>query len=355
MFQFSKQGHILRLLQAHPGKSQKVQPVVLKLGHLLLAPLAGIAKIRLEIIDDRAYGGAISGAQGPQVRPMRLRNPAEHGESLQVECRVRERAGTDLLARGAAVGADLAGEDAVAIVVEGRPLGGGVFDERRHGGHLHRPPGSVIVAAPPFVDAVLAMCEPLQVLFEPPVHGGLVLGVPGAGLSQELHALNGTDQDAAIEDSGGPAGVHVGDGLGVFQAGVHACFRIDEPGVDHARGALGIAGVVQIKSGGAERKDRVAHGIESRPVGGEAVGVDLTIAAEVRAAGVGGVGPPVGGFAVVVVGIEVHAFGPLGSHRPGAFPHAPVGVGAQAPHGILRPGLLADDGAVDRLGFILRD
>ena len=207
----------------------------------------------------------------------------------------------------------------------------------------------------PFFDAVLAMREPLQVLFEPPAHGGLVLGVPGAGLSQKLHALNGADQDPAIEDSGGPAGVHVGDGLGVFQAGVHARFRIDEPGIDHARGALGIARVVQIKSGGAEREDRVAHGIESRPVGGEAVGVDLAVAAEVRAAGVGGVGPPVGGFAVVVVGIEIHAFRPFGSHRPRALPHAPVGVGAQAPHGILRPCLLADDGAVDRLRFILRD
>ena len=132
-----------------------------------------------------------------------------------------------------------------------------------------------------------------------------------------------------------PAGVHVGDGLGVFQVGVHARFRIDEPGIDHARGALGIARVVQIKSGGAERKDRVAHGIESRPVGGEAVGVRLTVAAEVRAAGVGGVGPPVGGFAVVVVEIEIHAFRPFGSDGPRAFPHAPVGVGAQAPDGIL--------------------
>ena len=147
----------------------------------------------------------------------------------------------------------------------------------------------------------------------------------------------------------------MGDGLGVLQVGVHARFRIDEPGIDHARGALGIVRVVQIKSGGAERKDRVAHGIESRPVGGEAVGVRLTVAAQVRAAGVGGVGPPVGGFAVVVVEIEVHAFRPFGSDGPIAFPHAPVGVGAQAPHGVLGPCLLAHDGAMDRLRFIFRD
>ena len=247
------------------------------------------------------------------------------------------------------------GEDAGAIVVESRLLGGVVLNERGDGGHLHGPPGRVIVAAPPFVDAVLTMREPLQVLLEPLAHGGLVLGVPGAGLSQELHALDGADQAAAIEDSFGAAGVHVGDGLGVFQVGIHARFRIDEPGIDQAGGALGIAGVVQIKSGGAERKDRVAHGIESRAVGSEAVGVGLTIAAGVGAGGVGGVGPPVGGFAVVVVEIEIHALGPLGSDGPGTFPHAPVGVGAQTADGILRPCLLADDGAVDGLRFILRD
>jgi len=110
-----------------------------------------------------------------------------------------------------------------------------------------------------------------------------------------------------------------GDGLSVFQVGVHARLGIDEPGIDHARGALGIARVVQIESRGAERKDRVAHGIESRPVGSEAVGVGLTVAAEVRAAGVGGVGPPVRGLAVVVVEIEIHAFRPFGRDGPGAF------------------------------------
>ncbi len=87
------------------------------------------------------------------------------------------------------------------------------------------------------VVAVLAVGQPVQVIFEPLAHGGLVLGVPGAGLGQKLHALNGADEDAAIEDAGGAAVVDAGHGLGEFQVGIHARFGIDEPGVDHRAAA----------------------------------------------------------------------------------------------------------------------
>ena len=185
--------------------------------------------------------------------------------------------------------------------------------------------------------------------------GGLVFGVPGSGLRQELHALDGADEGPAVDDAGAAAVVDAGDGLGVVQVGVHAGLGIDEPGMDDARGALGVARVVQEKGRGAEREHGVAHGIERVLVGHEAAGVDLAVAAHIRAVGILGIGPPVGRLAVVVVGVQVDAFGPVGSDGPGPSLHALVGLGAQAADGVQRPGLLADDGAVDRLGFVLRD
>ena len=61
-----------------------------------------------------------------------------------------------------------------------------------------------MVAALLLLGGVLALGEPVQVFLEPLADGGLVLGVPGAGLGQKLHALDGADEDPAVEDAGSP-------------------------------------------------------------------------------------------------------------------------------------------------------
>ena len=54
---------------------------------------------------------------------------------------------------------------------------------------------------------------------------------------------------------------------GIFQAGVHARSGIEKPGLDHARGALRVAGIVQQEGRGAQREHGIAHGIERGLVG----------------------------------------------------------------------------------------
>ena len=103
----------------------------------------------------------------------------------------------------------------------------------------------MVVAAHLFVVSVLALDKPAQILLEPFAYHCLVPGIPGPGLGQKFHALDGADQNAAIHDSRATALIDIGNGLRVIQTRIHARFRIDEPGMDYASGALSILRSIQ--------------------------------------------------------------------------------------------------------------
>src|SRR5439155_17555864 len=109
--------------------------------------------------------------------------------------------------------------------------------------------GCAAFAAVLVYEAGLALREPVQVFLEPLAYGSLILRIPDPGLRKKLHTLNGADQNAAFDDSlTGLA--EVGNCLRIFQAGIHARLRIDEPDMDDASGALGILRVIQEKGRG---------------------------------------------------------------------------------------------------------
>ncbi len=133
----------------------------------------------------------------------------------------------------------------VAVIVEGGLLLHVVFDEAGDRGDLGRPPGCVIVACALFVVPVIARRQPVQVLLKPFANGGLFLRIPIARLGEQFHALNGADEVAPVHDSRPPAAVQIAYRLGEFERWIHPGLRIDEPGVDVARGPLCVARVVQ--------------------------------------------------------------------------------------------------------------
>src|ERR1035441_1452865 len=180
-FEFAVEGDVLGFLHAHAGVGQEVQAVVGELGDLLLGPLLGIGEVWLEVLDDGGQGGAALGVHAPQVDAGDLGNAAGGGEGFQVEGGIPQAPGAGLLAGGAAIGPDLAREDAVAIVAEGSLLLGVVFDEGGDGRDLGSPPGSVIVAGVLFVVAVVAGGEPVEVVLKPLPDGGLVFEIPVPG------------------------------------------------------------------------------------------------------------------------------------------------------------------------------
>src|SRR5450759_3784412 len=240
-FQFVVEGDVLGFLHAHAGVSQGVQAVVGKIGDLFLGPLLGVGEVGLEVLDHGGEGGAALAVNGQQVDAADLGDAAGGSEGFQVKGGVPQSPGAGLLAGGAAIGLDLAREDAVAVVVEGGLLLGVVFDESGDGGDLGSPPGGVIVAGALFAVGVVAGGEPVEVVLKPLFDGGLFLGIPVPGLGEELHPLDGTNEDASIDDAGAASVVEVADRLGIVQVGIHAALGIDDPGIDVAGGALGVA------------------------------------------------------------------------------------------------------------------
>ena len=114
LLELSEQRDVLRPVQPHTGEGEEIQAVARELGDLLFWPLARVGEKRLEVIDDGGDRRAALGANAPEVDALDLRDPAGGHIRFQVECRIPERPGAGFLAGGAAVGADLRGENVVA-------------------------------------------------------------------------------------------------------------------------------------------------------------------------------------------------------------------------------------------------
>src|ERR1035437_5108782 len=145
-FQFAVEGDVLGFLHAHAGVGQEVQAVVGKIGDLFLGPLFGVGEVGFEVLDDGGEGGAALAVHGPQVDATDLGDAAGGGAGFQV------------------------------------------------GGGGPKPPGGILVAGALGVVAVVAGGEPVEVVLNPLLDGGLFLGIPVPGLGEELHTLDGTDE-----------------------------------------------------------------------------------------------------------------------------------------------------------------
>src|SRR6185437_2694147 len=171
----------LGLLQADAGERQRIEPLVGEFGDLLFGPLPGVSQIGREVIDDGVEGGAVPGFYVPQVHAVDLGNAADTGERLQVEGGIPKRFGAGLFARSAAIGADLARKNDIAVMSESELLIRRTFYKAGDRRGLRGPPGSVVVARVLFVIGILAVGQPVQIFFKPLMSGGLILRVPLAG------------------------------------------------------------------------------------------------------------------------------------------------------------------------------
>ena len=145
-----------------------------------------------------------------------------------------------------------------------------------------------------------------------------------------------------------------GYGPGMLQAGIHAGFGINEPDLEEACGALRVARFVENKGGGTQREDCIAHGVEGGPIGLETRRVDF-VPANGGAGGVVGIGPPVGVVAVIFVRVEVDDLGRSEVTVQGpSFIRFSASMRRRRTESRVQASR-ADNGAVDRLGFVVRD
>ena len=125
--------------------------------------------------------------------------------------------------------------------------------------------------------------------------------------------------------------------------------------MDYQGGALTVSSVIEQEGRDTKGENSIAHGIERGLVRDHTSGIRLAILPQIGTGWIVGVRPIVRSFGVILVRIDVDALRPVGSHTPRAFLHSPVGLGAQAAHRVLGPGLFANDGAMDGLGFVFRN
>ena len=118
---------------------------------LLTIPFVRICKSWREVIDDGRDARAVFRLKRPKIDALHLGNPAQHGECLQIECRVGQGTRARLFAGRAAVLPDLPGKNVLTIEIERRLLRRGIAGEVGYRGDLRRPPRCMIVAAAFFV------------------------------------------------------------------------------------------------------------------------------------------------------------------------------------------------------------
>jgi len=223
MFQFSKQATILGVSSGPSRQKQKVQAVVLKLGHLPPCSIAGSPKIRLEIIDDVPMEAPFLARHRPQVVPCACAIRQSMAESLQVECRVRERAGAGPprgALRRARIGRGGCGRDSSR-----RPRWAAGLDERRHAATCTATREASLLPLPPFVDAVLAMCEPpCRYSSNHRCTAAWSLRPRRPFMSQGTPCPDATDPRRGHRGFRRLAGVDVGEGLACSRLGFMRCF-----------------------------------------------------------------------------------------------------------------------------------
>src|SRR5580704_11126506 len=104
-----------------------------------------------------------------------------------------------------------------------------------------------------------------------------------------------------VDDAYAAAFVEAEDGLCVLEIGVHAGGGIDEPGAEMLCGVGGVFALTGELPCCGQRGNLNAEADEGFAMGVEVGRIGEAIALDVRAAGVGGVGPPVVAFGEVVV------------------------------------------------------
>ncbi len=130
---------------------------------------------------------------------------------------------------------------------------------------------------------------------------GLIGAVECAGGLEDGDGARDFDEMECVDDADAAAFVEAEDGLRVLEVGVHARGGIDEPGAEMLCGVGGVLALAGELPCCGQRGDLNAEADEGFAMGVEVGGIGEAVALDVRAAGVGGVGPPVVALGEIIV------------------------------------------------------
>jgi hypothetical protein len=187
------------------------------------------------------------------------------------------------LVRLTAVGSDLLVDASARIVGDYTACEGGVTDEQRQGHDLGIVPRSVIVRLAPFVAAVGAREQPVEIRTGPRDHRIAMRAGPPGCVVEQPECVDELRHVTRIDDSNAPAFGDARNGLREAQVRIHSCRGVDEPGVEQSAGVLAIACVAGEEVGEGEALHGVDHRLEANAVVIEpALGIHEPIAPDVR-------------------------------------------------------------------------
>ena len=273
----------------------------------------------------------VFGFVAPEVEADAIGEGGEFEEGAEVHGGVGEGLGAGEFERLGAVGFDLAGDAFQLGFFEDAAGEFGAAGVEGEGGDLGVVPGAVVVLGFGLVETVFTGEQPVEVIGKPAAHASGVGGGEGFGGFEPTEFLAEVDKEGGVDDADAAAVDAAGNGLSEIEVRVHAGGGVEEPVAQQLSCMSGEALVAGFAVGEGEVGDGLVHAFHGGSVGGggEAVGIGFAVTADVgEAVGFGGVGPPVGANAHVVVLVS--------ARRRGGFLHDAEGPGGEGFGGFLK-------------------
>ena len=309
---------ILLILKSESGKEQRGlarRPAVPGLnvpGMTVGEPFIFVREIGIHERDGLANAATVRQGEQPEVVLRGGEDLAERGHVIHLEDGVAVGFGAGEFAGEAAVGRHLIRDEDVLemLAAVGELLL--IASELGERGDLQPVSDGVIVLGVRFKKSIFADAQPLNVVGEPLFHAGGDVGRESWGFFHDFNGAGDFDEMEGINDAVTATGGNAGDGLGIGQAGIHACVGIEKKDAKKLGGFGGVTVLAGDFVGGTESGDGGVQLIQALAMFVEVGRIAFAIEGHVGQAVSGfRIGPPIIAVGIKIVNAAIAVFGPV--------------------------------------------